>query len=203
MKEEKTNGIIFENSKNDLKGWLESLDLQHTEWKEFRINNISYKYVKWMRKNVDKRFRGSVVATTWRSNLDLNLIPPSDSDSFKVFGNNEISCLSKYFLLDIGINSIIIPYQDFKFEISEINRKYGIFEKHFDESKLKFAQKQASTESAYKYVLVLNKESNDSLFNNELAKIASILRYKRNLSCFVTFDGNHLLQLLRVSLITA
>lgn len=56
-----------------------------------------------------------------------------------------------------------------------MNRKYGIFEKHFDESKLKFAQKQASTESAFKYVLVLNKESNDSLFINELAKIASIL----------------------------
>ena len=40
-----------------------------------------------------------------------------------------------------------------------MNRKYGIFEKHFDESKLKFAQKQASTESAFKYVLVLKKES--------------------------------------------
>ena len=174
LQEVEREGTVIENLKNDLKGRLRSLNIELTEREEMRLKTFPKKYVDSICKNIDERFPESTCKVLESFSIfDIDLLPPPDTDAFKVYGTEEVSCLAKQFLTNTEIDLIKEQWHDFKIEMSEMKTKYATLKKQFLENKLKC--RKTSTEWTLDHILNAHQENSDCPFIIELARIASII----------------------------
>ena len=104
-----------------------------------------------MCQNIDARFPSSTRKVLEAFAIfDIDLLPQSDSPEFIVYGKEEISCLGKQFF-PANEDTVKSQWEDFKFEMTLIKKKYTSLKYQLTENKLKFHK--TSTEWALQHIV--------------------------------------------------
>ena len=92
--------------------------------------------------------------------FDIELLPMSSSPSFCVHGKNEINFLAEQFFPEKSVGIITTEWEEFKFELIVIKRKYQLLKENLTNNNLKL--KETASEWALQYIL--NRFREDTIF---------------------------------------
>ena len=95
----------------------------------------------------------------------------SSSPSFCVLGKNEINFLAEQFFPEISVGIIMTEWEEFKFELIYIKKKYQLLKENLTNNNLKL--KQTASEWTLQYI-VKGFRGDNYIYICELAKIALI-----------------------------
>ena len=103
--------------------------------------------------------------------FDIELLPMSSSPSFCVHGKNEINFLAEQFFPGKSVGIIMTEWEEFKFELTDIKKKYQLLKENLTNNNLKL--KETASEWALQYIVKGFREDN-YIYIRELANIALI-----------------------------
>ena len=103
--------------------------------------------------------------------FDIELLPMSSSPSFCVHGKNEINFLAEQFFPEKSVGIIMTEWEEFKFELTDIKKKYQLLKENLTNNNLKL--KETASEWTLQYIVKGFREDN-YIYICELAKIALI-----------------------------
>ena len=92
----------------------------------------------------------------------------SSSPSLCVYGRNEISFLAEQFFPEKSVEIIMTEWEEFKFELIDIKKKYQLLKENLTDNNLKL--KETASEWALQYIAKGFREDND-IYICELAKL--------------------------------
>ena len=95
----------------------------------------------------------------------------SSSPSFCVHGKNEINFLAEQFFPEKSVGIIMTEWEEFKFELTDIKKKYQLLNENLTNNNLKL--KETASEWALQYIVMAFREDN-YIYIRELANIALI-----------------------------
>ena len=72
--------------------------------------------------------------------FDIELLPMSSSPSFCVHGKNEINFLAEQFFPEKFVEIIMTEWEEFKFELIDIKKKYQLLKKNLTNNNLKLKE---------------------------------------------------------------
>ena len=103
--------------------------------------------------------------------FDIELLPISSLPSFCVHGKNEINFLAEQFFPEKSVGIIMTEWEEFKFELTDIKKKYQLLKENLTNNNLKL--KETASEWALQYIVKGFREDN-YIYICELAKIVLI-----------------------------
>ena len=92
----------------------------------------------------------------------------SSSPSLCVYGRNEISFSAEQFFPEKSVEIIMTEWEEFKFELIDIKKKYQLLKENLTDNNLKL--KETASEWALQYIAKGFREDND-IYICELAKL--------------------------------
>ena len=163
---------VIQQLKEDLNGRLKELNIILKESEEIRITNLVEKYAKSMCHYIEARFPQTTCKILESFGIfDIELLPMSSSPSFCVHGKNEINFLAEQFFPEKSVGIIMTEWEEFKFELTDIKKKYQLLKENLTNNNLKL--KETASEWTLQYIVKGFREDN-YIYICELAKIALI-----------------------------
>ena len=168
------DGRVIQQLEGELEGRFKGRGITLTDFHKQRIESNVVKYANAICKNIDARFpKNTCEVLSSFSIFDIELFPnTSSSAAFKVHGLDEVAVLAKQFFPTISVEKIRDQWEDFKYELVEIKKKYHALIKNIEANKLKF--KKTPSEWTIEHIINAGQYDDEYSFIVEFAKIAGI-----------------------------
>ena len=112
LEEVAEKGTVSGALKKDLSGRLHLLGIEISEPQKIRVQSFSKTYADYMCKSINARFpESSCKVLETFSIFNIELIPLSSTDAFKVYGNEEILTLGKHFFPGTDIDQVMSQWK--------------------------------------------------------------------------------------------